>query len=209
ESDPKWMARFNIGEEEKKKQEREMNYFSSPLMLITHKKNIDTFFNNVLIHFRERLAPPKTGDSFKDFMDIQDYKGMPKKDNKLVTERYSNYPRQVYPRSPGKEGDYFMKLLEELYRDGVTVILVTLPDYFGSYKTNFQRTEFLLHLKRLGQQYKNIHLLNYNRPGKFPLENTDYFNDGGYGQTNSHLSKKGAKALNELLTEEIRKYYGD
>jgi hypothetical protein len=129
------------------------------------------------------------------------------KNKKLVTEPYDNYKRQAYPPFPGKEGLYFKKLLDELERDHVTVILVALPDYFGSFKTNLQRHDFALHLRQLTQEYENLFFYNYNRPRKFPLSNTEYFNDGGYGETNSHLSQKGAKVFNKLLIKDIKKHY--
>ncbi len=204
-TDPKWLVRFDM--EEKEKTEEAVDYFSSPLLLVAHKKKIDNFMNNVVIHFQEVGVSGKTGETKKEFYDIQKYIGDAKTDKGLVTERFSNYPRQTYPRFPGIEGDYFIKLLDELKQDGVTVVLVGLPDHMGSYKTNFQRNEFIQHLKTLWRYYKNLYIYNYNRPNKFPLINPLYFNDGGYGQTNSHLSLEGAKVFNEMLTKDLRKHY--
>lgn len=208
-TDSKWMARFDM--EEEKKEER-VDYVSSPLLLVTHKKKIDNFMNNVVIRLQEVVEAGEAGETdeiFKEFSDIRKYIGEPKRDKGLVTERYKKYLRQLYPRFPGKEGNFFIKLLDELKRDGVTVVLVGLPDYFGTYKTNFQRNDFLQHLKTLRRDYKDLYIYNYNRPKQFPLSNPLYFNDGGYGQTNSHLSLEGAKAFNEMLTEDLKKHYNE
>lgn len=201
-SDPKWMARFDIENEETK-----INVFSGPLLLVQHKKKIDNFLNNILIYFKERMDAAETNDGFKDFIRIQNYTGLTVKDKELAVEPPRRFRRQRFPRFPGKEGHYFMKLLDELDRDGVTVVLVALPDYFGTFKTNFQRTDFIHHLKQLGRKYRNLYVYNYNRVKRFPLDNPKYFNDGGYGQTNSHLSQKGARFFNEILVEDLKKHY--
>jgi hypothetical protein len=153
------------------------------------------------------MEPAETGNWFEDFIKIQNYTGLTLKDKELVTEPPRRFRRQFFPSFPGKEGRYFMKLLAELERDGVTIVLVALPDYFGSFKTNFQRDKFIRHLKQLGWKFKNLYVYNYNRPKRFPLDNPDYFNDGGYGKTNSHLSQKGAKLFNEILVKDLRKHY--
>jgi hypothetical protein len=115
--------------------------------------------------------------------------------------------RQFFPRPPGTEGAYFFKLLEELTKDRVIVILVALPDYLGSLKTNCQHDEFINHLESLCGDYQGVHVVNYNSEDKFQLSNPDYFRDGGLGQTNSHLSPLGARIFSNLLFEEIKKYY--
>jgi len=202
-TDPKWLARFDIEE----KKEETVDYFSSPLLLVKHKKKIDNFMNNVVIRLQEVIEAGETDETLKEFYDIQKYIGEPKRNKGLVVKRSGRYLRQLYPRFPGKEGDFFIKLLDELKRDGVTVVLVGLPDHIGTYKTNFQRSDFLQYLKTLWRDYKNVYIYNYNRPNQFPLSNSLYFNDGGYGQTNSHLSLEGAKVFNEMLIEDLKKHY--
>jgi hypothetical protein len=204
ETDPKWMARFTI---EKQDETETVDLFSSPLLLLEYKKKIDNFHNNVLSRLQEKKSSQEEAELFKDFIKIHDYLGIETSNNKLVTRPPHSYFRQIFIRYPGKEGRYFRKLLDELDNDRVTVILVGLPDYYGSFKTNFQRELFVFHLKTLKRDYKNLHVYNYNRPRKFELSNRAYFNDGGWGQTNSHLSKTGAREFNRLLCEEIRKHY--
>lgn len=201
-SDPQWMARFK---EEAPKET--FSPFTAPLLLVHHKKKIDNFHNNIMIRLKQKHDPDADKDSFKDIIDIQKYRGIDKPVKELVTKRPARFPRQDYIPYPGVEGKYFTKLLEELDKDKVTVILVGLPDYIGSYRTNYQRIMFLKELKGLIRDFKNTHIFNYNKVREFPLHNTNYFNDGGYGQTNSHLSQKGAEHLNRLLIKDIKKHF--
>ena len=203
-SDSKWMARFNLAGEDK---EKKIDLFSAPLLLVKYKKKIDNFLNNVVIDFSKIIGTVKPGEPFKEFIHMQTYEGAPKKDNEKIKGRPEHFKRQLFPRPPGTEGEYFIKLLDELKKDGVTVILVGLPDHIGTYKTNFQRLDFVHHIKELRQKYKNLFFYNYNRPNHFPLRNDQYFNDGGYGQTNSHLSLEGARAFNKMLAKDLEKHY--
>ena len=201
-SDPKWMARFDRAMVRENK-----DWFSSPLLLLKYKSRIDNFNNNILIRMQEKGTPDASEKSFEDFLRMQEYTGTARLDKKPGTHRPHRYRRQFFPRFPGNEGVYFIKLLDELAKDKVTVILVALPDYLGSYKTNFERKEFALHLKRLEREYKNVFFYNYNRAVVFPLSNPDYFLDGGFGKTNSHLSKTGARLFNHMLIKDLEKYY--
>jgi len=206
-SDPRWMVRFDVSKEDE--EEVEKGLFSSPLLLLKNKRQIDSFSKNLLVEAGETVATDEAQEE-KDIQEldrIQDYTGVEDPKKKLVTKPFRNYHRQRYPRPPGVEGRYFKKLLKLLARDKVTVIFVGLPDHFGSYKTNVERQKFLMHLKRLGRKYKNIHLYNYNKPKKFELSNDSYFNDGGYGMTNSHLSQSGARIFNKLLCEDLKRHY--
>jgi hypothetical protein len=201
-SDLRWMARFNQEEAKEK-----IDFFAAPLLLVKNKPKIDNFYNNIMIRLKEKKDPEADADSFKDIIDIQKYMGINKPDKKINTRITPNYGRQPYPRYPGKEGKYFDKMLDEMIQDGVTIILVALPDYIGSYKTNYERGVFINHLKIQRRKSENVFIYNYNRPKRFPLSNTENFNDGGYGQTNSHLSRKGAELFCNLLIEEITRHY--
>jgi len=202
-SDPMWMSRFHIDH-----QQESIDIFSSPLLLLKHKKKIDNFYNNLLIHIQESGNNDSDKDAFQDFIKIHDYRGndMPNSKKKLVSKRFKKFRRGFYFRYPGVEGEFLMKLLEEWQKDNVTVFLVALPDYFGTLKTNFKMRKFVAHLRRLEQKFNNLVFLNYDRFAKFPLRNKNYFLDGGFGLTNSHLSMKGAKLFNSFLGEDIKKY---
>lgn len=198
-SDPKWMARFDTVEKEKS-----INIFSSPLLLIKHKRKIDTFLNNVMIRLTGRREADNT---VQQFIDLQEYKGGDNEKKDLVLEPGAKFVRQKFIPPPGIEGDYFEKLFAELAQDGVTVILVALPDYIGTIMTNHQQYLFVEHLKGFHEKYKNVHILDYSRPGAFPTKIPEYFIDGGYGRTNSHLSRKGARLFNKILAKDIKEYY--
>lgn len=198
-SDPKWMARFDTGEAEKG-----INIFSSPLLLVKHKKKIDNFLNNVMIRLTGKR---EADDTAQQFIDFQEYKGGANEKKNLVLEPGAKFVKQKFILPPGIEGDYFEKLMLQLNRDEVTVILVALPDYIGTIMTNHQQYLFVEHLKGFHEKYKNVHILDYSRPGAFPTKIPEYFNDGGYGQTNSHLSQKGARLFNKILAKDLKEYY--
>jgi hypothetical protein len=201
-SDSRWLSRFkNIIAKEK------IDFLSPTLMLVKYKKTIDEFFNNLLILLKEKENPDDTENSYTDFIHMQEYTGVIFPNKGPVAKRPDKYIRQLFFRFPGKEGHYFKKLLEEMDRDNVAVILVGLPDYYGTFKTNFERRDFALDLKRWEGKYKNVFFYNYNRLFKFPLKRKDYFLDGAYGLTNSHLSKIGAKVFNKKLIEDVKKHY--
>jgi hypothetical protein len=200
-SDDKWLARF------KNLIQKKIDYFSPALLLVKYKATIDEFFNNLLILLKGEKDPDDSEDSFDDFIHMQEYTGVIIPDKGPIAKRPDNYIRQFFFHFPGKEGHFFEKLLEEMDKDGVKVILVGLPDYYGTYKTNFERRDFANELKRWEQKYKNVFFYNYNRLYMFPLKKEEYFLDGAYGLTNSHLSKIGARVFNKMLIEELRKLY--
>lgn len=122
--------------------------------------------------------------------------------------RPPRFRKYSYVPFPGKEGEWFLKLLQELERDGVTVVLVSLPSHIGTCESNFQRREFMADLGRLVKPFANVHVLDYNRPERFDLRADEYFLDGGYGVTNSHLSDRGSRVLNRMLADDLRKIMG-
>lgn len=200
-SDPQWMSRF-------KDEAYKESYapFSAPLLLVQNKKKIDNFHNNIMIRIKQNSTHDMDNDTFKDIIEIQKYRGIDKSVKELVTKRPKRFSRQDYIHYPGIEGKYFSKLLEELDKDKVTVILVGLPDYIGTYRTNYQRIMFMTELKGLVRDFEHTYIYNYNKLREFPLDKKSYFNDGGYGQTNSHLSQKGAEHLSRMLIKDIKKY---
>jgi hypothetical protein len=201
-SDLMWMARFDLDEPGEK-----IDFFTSPLMLVDYKEEIDNFYNNIMIRLKEKRNVEAEKNVFDDIIAVQRYTGIQFRDKKLNNKKSGGYKVQRFRKFPGEEGRFFIKLLDQLKQDNVTVILVSLPDYIGTFRTNHQRTSFMTHLKSLKHDYPNLYIYNYNKPKEFPLSNEDYFNDGGFGQTNSHLSKLGARLLCKKLAEDIRKHY--
>jgi len=201
QSDQKYMSRFHLDDGEGLKE-----YLSPTLLLLKYKKRFDSLYNHFLIA-ESKPDPGKEDEAFAEFEEARLYIGPPPGKNRLITEKPKDYLRQLYPHFPGAEGHFFMKLLKELEKDKVTVILVGLPDFFGTYKTNFQRDDFIADMKELESRFKYVHFYNYNRRYRFPLDNEDYFLDGGYGLTNSHLSSEGARVFNRILCQDLKKYY--
>lgn len=173
-------------------------------LLISNKDRIDAFFTNML----EKWDRPAWSDRHSPhlFQVIDPFIGYGKQEP-LVEGNPSRFETFEYEPYPGEEGPWFHKLLKEFEKDGVTVVLVFLPEYIGTYKSNFQQEAFIKDCHQLVKPFRNVFIHNYNRPGKFPLSNADYFLDGGYGKTNSHLSLEGARVFNRMLTKDLKKYY--
>jgi len=203
ESNARWMSRFNLQEDASG-----VDLLAAPLLLFKNKQHNDEFFNNMMTDLGEAAPSATPGDD--DMFDlINGHLGAPvRPDNpKLKTERPPQFFHQRYPKPPGKEGDYFLRLLDELKADGVKVALVSLPDYIGSLRTNWQMLDFHRHLRALGRRYSNVTVLLYNSVRDFELETPELFLDGGWGKTNSHLSKAGAVVLGRKLCRDLAPLY--
>lgn len=191
------------------------------LRLFSNKKGIDSLIVDSLNDMNAFLLPKQktTNKPLEKFIHIKrkgklvkvkripDYMskfvGFKSKDS-FKPSKVANFDKVKYFKFPGREGQYFTKLLEELHKDKVTVILVFLPDIIGTYETAFQRELFIDNIRALSKKYPNVFIYNYNDPKIFPLDKKEYFLDGGYGFINSHLSMKGSKLLNRLLCKDIR-----
>ncbi len=184
-------------------------YAGGLLLLLSNKSRIDEFLNNYLDQLNQDTTNPgktqKTGN--ETFKVIDPFIGYEKKDNSSLTRKKHRFKKFDYAPYPGEEGIYFTKLLEEWKKDGARVILVFLPDYIGSYESNHQLHLFKKEIRQLTAPYDNVFIYDYNRPDKFPLANPAYFLDGGFGKTNSHLSRTGARVFNRMLLKKIRKHY--
>jgi hypothetical protein len=175
-------------------------------LLISNKPQIDSFLAHVLNHYNETLFKNAGTKRKKKFKIIDRFIGFPKK-GELSLKKPPFFKMKKYKPFPGREGKYFLKLIEDLNKDGVKLVLVILPDFIGTYETNFQKDLFIRGILELIESYKNVFLYDYNSPEKFPLSNQEYFNDGGFGSGNSHLSLEGAKIFNQLLIKDLAKHY--
>jgi hypothetical protein len=190
-----------------------MKYAGGVSLLLSNKKKIDDFLTNMLekFPFASGAKPPvgrkvrKKNISSLNLI-IDPFVGY-KKTEPFDLERPPRFKNFKYVPFPGVEGEWFLKLLEKLEEDGVSVALVFLPSYLGTYESNFQRDIFIEDIRRLIAPFRNVHILNYNRPEKFRLDNADYFLDGGYGKTNSHLSAEGARVFNRMLARGLKKFW--
>ncbi|MCK4762244.1 MAG: hypothetical protein KAW12_08605 [Candidatus Aminicenantes bacterium] len=196
-SNKRWLSRFgNVY--------GEVDFFFHISLLVKYKPRIDDFLNNILTQLQEEAQGRQ---SKGNFIKAQKFIGIDPKKNNLITKKPARFKKHQYRKFPGKEGRYLKKLLDELAQDKVTVILVSLPDYYGTFVSHGQRRVFNREIRKLARKYKNTHFLNYNRLDTFPLKRMDYFRDGGYGKMNSHLSKKGGKVFNDMFLEDIKKFY--
>lgn len=113
------------------------------------------------------------------------------------------YGTVSFPRFPGEEGGYFEALLRDLEADGVQVLLVGLPDFIATYRTNFEQALFTRTFTEIATRHRNCVFVNYNDPARFPLSNPAYFIDGKWGNPNSHLSKKGVQVFLRLFLPDL------
>jgi len=185
---------------------RPLRLFEAPSSLLRNKKEIEDFLSDLRValegNFEQRGARPN-----RDFSKIQAYAGKEPAHGRVLTVKPEKLSPMAYRPYPGEEGLYLMELMKELAKDDVQLIFVTIPEYVGTYETNFERQKFLRDISRLIKGYPNAHLYDFNRPDVFPLDNAGYFINGGWGRTNSHLSKKGAEAFGRILLEKIAPHY--
>ncbi|MCP5048960.1 MAG: hypothetical protein GY940_17450, partial [bacterium] len=181
-------------------------YNEGPLLLVTNKNRVDDFLNDTLENWNDAASLPTaegTGFNVIDpFVGYGKNKGEP-----LAATKTRGFKRFEYKGYPGIEGIYFTKLLREWEQDGAQVVLVFLPSFIGTFESNHQLNRFKKEIRRLTANYKNVSIYDYNRPEKFQLANPAYFLDGGYGKTNSHLSKTGSRVFHRLFLKDLRKHY--
>lgn len=176
-------------------------------LLLANKPRFDQLLIDMLNQLDAGQKVKKRGAMNRVTHLIDPFVGNPHQPGVLKKKKTVDFNRVAYHPFPGEEGEYLLKLLKELHRDGVTAILVTIPEYIGTYETNFEQEKFIRDIEHLIRPYPNTHLLNYNNPAVFPLQNARNFLDGGYGNINSHLSLEGAKIFNAMLLKDLRKYY--
>jgi hypothetical protein len=189
-------AHFGIGLEHP-------GYFSSPLLLLAQKPWIDDSLNNGLLALQRSLFGTIRGRVGEDQKAMAQYKGV-SRPGRLVRQRPLRFAKMPYKKFPGREGRYFKALLGEWRRDHVRVCLVILPDYVGTLETNFAQEKFKKDIRDLTGDYANVAVWDFSDPRVFPVENPEYFINGGYGLGNSHLSRAGACRLNALLLEKMK-----
>jgi hypothetical protein len=200
DSHKEWLARFG-------QSLSQPAVFSSPSLLLSSRKDIEEFLNSVIARMGKGLAKGNGAPAVPEFVQNQAFTGLDPKAGEVELERPKKFETQGYARFPGKEGRYFKKLLDAWLTDGVTVVLVIIPDYRGTFDTNVGRLKAMADLKRLTRDYPNVHIYDFNRPKVFPLWKVEYFRNGGWGLTNSHLSREGAEVFDRLLLEKIKKWY--
>lgn len=198
-SNKRWLARLG-------KLHESFSFFSAASLLLENKSEIEEFIEAVIQDWSRRLSPGNRHE-IMDFIELQKYTGSLHKPGMVVSERPRSFGLQNYPHFPGKEGDYLRLLLSELDTDGVTTFLVLIPNHLGTFRTNFNRKAMLKDLMRLQREFSHVHLLVLDTPETFPLQDEKFFINGGWGRTNCHMSRSGAKKFNRILIRKLRPFY--
>ena len=172
-------------------------------LLMANRGELGELVNDALTELDRTLGARNlpVDDTMPDKMDI--YHGT-QSDGSLSVNPPAYFKPVPYTPYPGEEGEYLDALLKSLQSDGVKVVLVILPEFIGTYRTNFERGKLTGDLERLAARYNNIRILNYNLPDRFPLNKPRYFIDGGYGKMNSHLSMNGSRVFDFMLVEDLK-----
>ena len=123
----------------------------------------------------------------------------------LKTVKPRNWRKFGYLGFPGQEGRYLDLLLKELTAQGITVFLIALPEYVGTYETNVEQRSFKMDMQKICSQMNNVFFLDYADPDRFDLNIPHYFSDGGWGNTSSHLSRPGTRRFCTLLANDVRR----
>ncbi|HSP06354.1 MAG TPA: hypothetical protein VLR94_04215, partial [Acidobacteriota bacterium] len=173
-------------------------------LLLYNKKRLGELANDGLTEIDQRLGGRHlpTNDILPAQMDT--YHGT-HSEGDLPVIASTRYKRVPYTPYPGEEGKYLDALLQSLHRDRVKVFLVILPEFIGTYETNFERDKFTAEIARVASGYDDVQVLNYNSPDRFPLNKPRYFIDGGYGNMNSHLSNNGSRVFDFMLAADLKR----
>lgn len=179
--------------------------FSRISLLFRTKPHLDQYFADAVDYLSMALENRQNRDILP--AGISTYVGLYGTVKDQVNRSSPNREKAVYKAFPGKEGDYFNRLLEELRKDRVRVFLVVLPDFYPVYETNFEHEKFHRDIRKIARRYANVVYVNYNAPDQFDLYNPAYFADGEYGNRISHLSVYGSKILSLKLCRAIQRYF--
>jgi hypothetical protein len=117
----------------------------------------------------------------------------------------SRYDRVPYARFPAIEGEYLLRLLDACAADGVPVMFVYPPDYQATRRTNFEHDAFVAEFRGLIAGTPGAFFFDYDDPGRFPVAEASLFWDGDWGNSNSHLTRRGADAFARLYIPDLRR----
>lgn len=176
-------------------------FWSRISLVYRAKKEIDALFVDLIDYLSFRFPVRASRDTAPG--GISSYRGLygtVPPENRI---RPSDWLKTPYQPLPGVEGEYLVRLLEELRRDRVVVLLLLVPEYIAVYETNHEHQRQLEDLKKLENRFQNLFVLDYNNPQAFELDNPALFADGRWGERVSHLSVFGAERLAQKLAADI------
>ena len=208
------VSEMNLVTDQKKKQIKRLPYkkmtnpnsplFSRVSLLFRSRRKVDSFVTDILDYLTFIYESKVKGDALPP--GISHFKGWPGKIRPEDQREPIKWEKSPYSRFPGREGEYFRKLLDELKKDRVKVFLVNIPEYINTYRTNFEQEKYQSDIKNLAAKYRNVEFLNFNSTKLFDLSNPVYFRDGKFGDWNSHLSIYGAYYLSQKLSQRLKQY---
>lgn len=180
-----------------------------PLLMVANKAANEQALLAYLRKLQRGLLPQAQSSQFDPDINVRDmekYAGNTL--SKVRTRREpAGYEKYGFRRFPGEEGEYLMKLLRQWEAEGVGVMLVALPDFIGTYRSNYETDEFVRAFQDIAAQHRHCVFLNYNDPARFPLTEPTLFVDGDYGNPNSHLSLGGVREFDRLFIPDVRKMW--
>lgn len=173
-------------------------------LMFRWKKKLDRTVSDILYKYSLELDSP--GGSGVNAAGISRFTGNMTTLKPASLIRPEKWNKKTYVNSSNGEGEYLVRLFDELEKDGVFVFLVDIPDFIGTYESKSEKDLYLKDLRTLIRGRENFYLLQYNHPEKFDLSNPRYFKDGEYGEENSHLSHFGSIPFNRMLSEDLKRY---
>jgi hypothetical protein len=201
-SERHWLKRFN------EIQAAASKFSGGVSLLLANKPRLDEFINTFLNDLKNDIANESKYLNERDLVRMDTYRGAVSP-GRISEEEPLLYRKVGFARFPGKEGIYFKRLIDELQKDRVQVLLVALPEYIGTYRTNHSQRKFQQFFMKFAKARPGVFFYNYDLPRKFDLSRADFFTNGGYGKANSHLSKAGSEVFNRLLLRDLRRHLGE
>jgi len=181
-------------------------------LLLANKNRIDQYINEALNRTQDKVRlGPQRFDPERNVADMEAFGGENVFDPSHVVEEPPldfEAKRSSYSPFPGEEGSYFAALLQELKKDKVAIVLATMPDHIGTFRTYRSYNRFIQEQKDLLSKLDyegRAFLFDYDSPSLFPMDDRDCFLNGGYGVANSHLSAKGAEIYCRLLARDLKR----
>ena len=175
----------------------------SPLRTLARKEANDRAILRILEGAQRRIVSAM--DDFNpehDPADMAAYTG--KAESRVVARpEPARYQRVAFPRFPGAEGEFLVRLLRLCAEDGATVVFLYPPDYVATRRTNHEHDLFRAELERVIDDTPRTFLFDYDDPARFPVADPSLFWDGDYGNPNSHLSRKGAEVFGHVYLPDL------
>jgi hypothetical protein len=172
-----------------------------PLLLVSRKADIEEFLSDL---FNQKLGRAPGDGKGPGVRRGKAAVRRPEVRGRALPEPPPRWAKRKFPRFPGIEGRDFLKMLEELSREGIVTFLVFLPDHVGTNATNYEQEAFKAEFRGLAARFRSVHVLDFNDPKRFRLSDPDMFSDGGWGRSNSHLSRLGQRIFSRQVSLAIR-----